>query len=239
VCVLAPSRVCTNADLGTPLAATIPDPAASLLAQLIAASDKADSQTLNRGVTFATRGFVERERVPGRLSPPVTAQSEAWNTRLMITVLSLTLAACSSPMSPSAPNVQGFWHGGWVADSDSCTGNTPYCDLVRGGFVVGDFNLRLTQSGKTLRAFIYVCGNELDPVTGMLAADGTITLSGQGALPFYDPMTLSNFQATISGTSMTGRFACTVNFGSTSNYYSLTGTLKGVSLSSRDPNTPF
>jgi hypothetical protein len=150
------------------------------------------------------------------------------------------ISACSSPASPSVPNVQGLWHGGWVAHTDSCTGIAAYCDQVRSGFVTGGFNLRLTQSGRTLRAFIYVCGNEIDVVTGVLAADGTITLSGQGAVPFYEPMTLSRFHATISGTSMTGTFACTVSPGGfTPNTFSMTGWLQSVSRVSADSNVLF
>jgi len=113
----------------------------------------------------------------------------------------------------------------------------PLCDA---GFKLGGFNLAVTQSDRALRAFIYVCGSEINEVTGAVATDGTITLSGQGAVQFYDPMTLSSFQATISGTAMTGIFACTLNLGgSATDTVTIKGTLKDVTLYSRDPNVPF
>ena len=121
--------------------------------------------------------------------------------------------------------------------ADSCTGNPSYCTAFTGPH---SFNLRLTQSGRTRRAFIFVCGAELDPVTGTLGTDGTITLSGQGQIPPYDPMMLSAFRSIISGASMTGTFSCTVTSAAApSNTYSLTGRLQDVSLYSRDPNVPF
>jgi hypothetical protein len=173
-----------------------------------------------------------------RLPPAMfrrAANHQSRHRLVIIGVLWLIISACGSPTSPSPPDVQGFWHGGWVADS--CTGLTPYCDYAAP--YLGGFNLRLTQSDRTLRAFIYVCGNELDPVTGMVATDGTIALSGQGVLPPYEPMTLSSFHATISGTSMTGTFACTVTISGLGSTYSLTGTLKDVDRFSHDPNVIF
>jgi hypothetical protein len=143
----------------------------------------------------------------------------------IIGALWLGISACGSPTEPSVPNVQGFWRGTWVADA--CTGTsrvtsdgvlTSFCDQTAG---FGSFNLRVTQSDRALRAFIYVCGQEINEVTGLVAADGTITLSGQGVALRYDAMTLSSFKATTSGTLMTGTFACTVNVsGSSSNTYS-------------------
>jgi hypothetical protein len=84
---------------------------------------------------------------------------------------------------------------------------------------------------RALRAFIYVCGQEINEATGVVATDGTLTLSGQGVALAFDPMTLSSFKSTISGTAMTGTFSCTVNVaGSASNTYSITGKLQNVSL---------
>ena len=100
------------------------------------------------------------------------------------------------------------------------------------------FNLRLTQSDRTLQGFIYVCLNEIDGITGRVESDGTISLAGAGAVGTYDPMTLMSFHSTISGTTMTGTFARTVNPG-TPYAISWTGTLKDVVLVSRDPNVPY
>jgi hypothetical protein len=73
----------------------------------------------------------------------MTVQRDAWHSRLLIGALLFTLTACGSPTSPSEPTVQGFWHGGWMADN--CTGSGIYsanCNYLD----AGGFNLRLTQS---------------------------------------------------------------------------------------------
>jgi hypothetical protein len=163
---------------------------------------------------------------------------------VIIGALWLDISACSSPTAPSVANVQGFWRGVWVADA--CTG-TPYLnsDGVPSSFCdfapnFGAFILRVTQSDRALRAYIGVSAHAINEVTGTVATDGTITLSGQGAGPFSNElMTLSSFKSTVSGKSMTGTFAFTVYVnGSTTDTFSIVGRLQDVSLFSPDPNAP-
>jgi hypothetical protein len=98
----------------------------------------------------------------------------------------------------------------------------------------------VTQSGQTLRAFIYICTVEINDLTGTVATDGTIRLSGQvGPTQFNGGMTLSSFQATTDGAAaMTGTFACTL-YPDTPDTVSITGHVKDVPRFSADPNTPF
>lgn len=158
------------------------------------------------------------------------------NDSQALALLALLTIGCSSPTAPSVPNVQGFWHGSWVVDT--CTGTraglSPSC--LAGA---GELNLRVTQSDRALRAFIYVCTVEINDLAGTVATDGTITLSGQvGPTPFNGAMTLSSFQATTNGTAMTGTFACTL-YPDTPDTVSITGHLKDVTLWSRNQNAPF
>ena len=64
-------------------------------------------------------------------------------------VLWLVISACSSPASPSVPHVQGFWHGGWVADS--CIGQPAASQVfyatISGTFMPGTFACTVNISG--------------------------------------------------------------------------------------------
>jgi hypothetical protein len=150
------------------------------------------------------------------------------------------LSTCSSPSSPSEPNVQGFYHGGWMASSCSATGHAT-CPGPGQLPVFGGFNLRVYQSGQSLRAFIFICEGEINEATGSLGTDGTITLSGQDAVSTWAPITLSAFRASVSGGSLNGTFACTTYNGtfSSADTMSWTGTLSNVVLVSPDPNVPY
>ena len=151
----------------------------------------------------------------------------------LLIVLACSGAACGSPTSPSVPTAQGLWHGGWSADT--CTGTGIYsanCFLD-----VGGFDLRLTQSDRALRGFIHVCGSEISDITGAVETDGTVSLSGHGDVPFNVPITLSLFRSTISGSSMTGSFACTIFLGEST--MTMGGKLNDVTRFSPDPNAPF
>jgi hypothetical protein len=158
---------------------------------------------------------------------------------LLILVILATTSACGSPASPSTPDVQGLWHGAWVETTCAVTGQLPA--LTCGGELPGgELFVRLTQSGASVQGFLSVCDSEADNVNGMVASDGTVTLSGRGSVPFYDPITIDTWRSTVTGTAMTGTFGCTLYpGGSTSNTVLLTGTLKNVSLVSRDPGAVF
>src|SRR5262249_54937212 len=99
---------------------------------------------------------------------------------LMFALLFGTTSACGSPTSPSTPNVQGFWHGGWIittcATTGSLSGIVDFCSLTP----LGEFSLGLTQSGRSLSGPVSVCYAAEFKIAGAIAADGTIALSGQG-----------------------------------------------------------
>jgi hypothetical protein len=156
--------------------------------------------------------------------------------RLTAIALLLMTSACGSPTAPSVPNAQGFWRGLWVATACNITGVEPA--NCSGILTTGPLNLRLTQSDRMLQGFIFICDSEINGITGAVETDGTITLAGSGAVSSSTPMTLTTFQSTINGTVMTGSFGCTLDLGG-SNTLSFAGTLKDVSLYSRDPNIPF
>lgn len=153
-------------------------------------------------------------------------------------VVAIVTIGCSgnsnAPTASSAPNVQGFYHGGYAVAS-CAAGGFNSCPPP-GAF--GLFNLRVTQSDRSLRAFVYVCLSEINAATGSVGNDGAITLTGQDAVATYAPIMLSEFHATVSGNSMTGTFACTTSPG-TAYAVSMTGTLRDVVLVSTDPNAPF
>jgi len=162
------------------------------------------------------------------------------NLVVIIGALWLAVSACSSPTAPSVPNVQGVWRGSWVLDA--CTGTGQYSSLVPEVCTPGqgELNLRVTQSDRALRASIDVCVVEISDLTGTVATDGTITLSGQVVPTPLHAVTLSSFQATINGTVMTGTFACTLypNGAPSADTISFKGRLKDVTLFSRDQNAP-
>jgi hypothetical protein len=152
-----------------------------------------------------------------------------------IAVLTMTVSACSSPTSPSVAYVQGFWKGEWAASTCTVTGSvaTSICINPR-----GTFNLRLTQTGQSARAFAYICGSETNSLTGTVAAEGTVKLSGEDVVPSYSPIKVS-LDMTVTVNSMTGSFDCTLQLGGTAGAAVMTGSLNNVTLTSRDPNVPF
>ena len=156
---------------------------------------------------------------------------------VIIGALWLVISACSSPTAPSVPNVQGFWHGSFVVDACTGPGAAPSPSCLSGA---GPLNLRVMLSGRTLRAFIYICTVEINDLTGTVAPDGTITLSGQvGPTQYSGGMTLSSFQATTNAAAaMTGTFACTL-YPDTPDTVSIKGHLTDVPRFSPDPNAPF
>jgi hypothetical protein len=81
---------------------------------------------------------------------------------------------------------------------------------------------------------------EINDLTGTVAPDGTITLSGHvGPTPFSGGMTLSSFHARTNGTAaMTGTFACAL-YPDTADAASIKGHLTDVPRFSPDPNAPF
>jgi hypothetical protein len=145
----------------------------------------------------------------------------------------------NAPTATSVPNVQGSYHGGYSVASCAPSGGFPFpsspCPPTG---TAGGFNLRVTQSDRALRAFVFVCWGEINEAIGSVGNDGTITLTGQDAVGTWAPILLSEFHATVSGNSMTGSFGCTTNPG-TAFAVSMTGTLKDVVLVSTDPNVPF
>src|SRR5262245_57412481 len=98
---------------------------------------------------------------------------------LMLALLLATTSACGSPTSPSIPNVQGSWHGGWIITTCTTTGSLSgiidFCSVTP----IGEFSLGLTQSGRSLRGSVSVCYAAEFKTAGAIAADGTIALSGQ------------------------------------------------------------
>ena len=153
---------------------------------------------------------------------------------LFVVVLLLLTPACSSPVSPSVPNVQGFWAGSWVATT--CTTNFPVsCESILQN---GPLYLRLTQSGQSVQGFLSVCGAEADQMAGTVAANGMLTFAGRGSALFPDSITAS-LASTVSGTVMTGSFVCTLNVDTSGHKIDMTGTLKNVTVVSRDPNAQF
>jgi hypothetical protein len=157
---------------------------------------------------------------------------------LPLALLLATTSACGSPTSPSPPNVQGLWHGGWIATTCATTGAVPgsfdFCTLVS-PLDVGEFVLGLTQSGGSLHGPVSVCYAGEFNIAGTIAADGTIALSGR-----VTTQTITVSSSVVNGTAMTGSFACTIvpSGGPTPGTIvtTVTGILKDVSLISRDPN---
>jgi hypothetical protein len=100
---------------------------------------------------------------------------------------------------------------------------------------LGEFVLRLTQSGRSLRGPVSVCHEAEFNIAGAIGADGTIALSGQTV-----GQTIMVSSAIVNETTMTGSFACTLSpVGAPKSDTTVTivkGVLKDVSLISRDPN---
>lgn len=151
-----------------------------------------------------------------------------------VCVLLFLIPCCGAPTSPSVPNVQGFWVGGWAATT--CTTTLPVQIPCQNNLEAGSTYLRLVQSETAVHGFLHVCGSEADQVNGTVATNGVLTITGSGSLPFNAPITAS-LTSTVSGTVMTGSFACVLDIGGYP--FSMTGILKDVTLFSRDPNTPF
>jgi hypothetical protein len=147
-----------------------------------------------------------------------------------------TAASCActgSSVSPTVPTVQGFWKGSWM--STGCSGSAfeeiHFCQPA------GSLYLRLTQSGTAVHGFISMCGSEADNVSGHLAANGLLLLSGSGKVPNMDPLIISAWNSSVVGSTMTGTFSCTRTIAGVSDM-TITGSLN-VTLSSSDPNIPF
>ena len=143
-------------------------------------------------------------------------------------LVSIVTVGCggNSNAPTSVPNVQGFYHGGYAVTSCVPTAFISANTCPPPG-VEGPFNLRVTQSDRSLQAFVGICGSEIKAATGSVGTGGVIALSGQDAVDSY-PLMLSTFQASVSRNSMTGTFACTTNPG-TAYSVSMTGTLKMLS----------
>ncbi len=75
-------------------------------------------------------------------------------------------------------------------------------------------------------------------MAGTVASNGQVTInSTKGSVAFYGPMTAS-LALMISGTVMTGSFACTLqDSGATT--VTLTGAVQNLTLYSRNPNQNF
>jgi hypothetical protein len=152
-----------------------------------------------------------------------------------VSVLVLLQVACNSPASPSLPNVQGAWQGSWHATT--CAGSGPFASETCANLQMSDHTLylRITQTNQSLRSYVFACMEELEGVPGTISGDSSFTLVGSGVLPPYDPWTLNALNATVSGTSLTGTFSCSIP--RATYQFTLSGTIR-ASLYSRDPNGP-
>ena len=118
-----------------------------------------------------------------------------------------TACGSSSPVAPSpvAFNLGGQWSGSYAVLSCSETGSAAgsgFCEGVgRGGSLT--FTSSGTPSG-TLGIGIYSI-----PVTGHLNAN-TLTLVGQGFIVQNIQLSLNTWQATVTGSTMTGTMTYTV-----------------------------
>lgn len=131
--------------------------------------------------------------------------------RLILTIATITATmACggSSPTAPTPINLSGQWTGQYTISSCTETGsavNAGFCTSLgsRGGLT---FTTSSTTSAVT---GTLVIGGFTIPVTGSLNGS-TLSLTGSSQIVQNFQLTTNTWQATVSGSSMTGNMAFTV-----------------------------
>lgn len=127
-------------------------------------------------------------------------------------VLTLMLAACSSPTAPTPPlSLLGSWTGHYTVTSCTETGSaigTSFCANVGSG---GLLIYAPTQTGTTIGGNLSL-GTFSLPVSGNLDQN-RVTLGGSGEVVSGATLTLNSFQSTVSGNTMTGTLAFTILVG--------------------------
>ena len=130
--------------------------------------------------------------------------------------IALLTVACgddgpATPPTPVVPNFQGQWTGSY--DITGCSGTgvfaTPpaFCDT----FSIGStfpLTLTLTQTGTQVTGTAQF-GNFTMPVSGPIAADGRLLLTGTGVLvqgSITINVSLAKWATVVSGTSMAGNW---------------------------------
>ncbi len=117
--------------------------------------------------------------------------------------LALMVAGCGggdSPTSatPPTPSFAGTWAG--AGQVQQCTGNTTVC--AGAGNSTAPIEFVLTQTGTAVTGSFTVNGAEPRvPITGSVASDGSLNLSGRQTNP---PVTLDSTRLTAAGTAMSG-----------------------------------
>lgn len=131
---------------------------------------------------------------------------------LSLGLLSVVVVGCGgddSPTSPTpvTPSFAGTWAG--TAQLQGCTGNQTACGSTNPA-AAAPTEFVLTQAGASVSGTWTI--NNAEPritVTGTVAADGTLNLTGR---PAGSPVAVDSSRLTVGGTAMSGTLVYTFTF---------------------------
>lgn len=115
-----------------------------------------------------------------------------------------------STSGSATASVAGNWSGQYVVERCDGTGSNQdyFCSAQRGAFPPGSslpISLSLTQNGNSVTGAILL-GQVSGVVSGAVSASGTLLLQGSASAGTLS-LTLSSWNTTASGSSMTGTFS--------------------------------
>jgi hypothetical protein len=131
---------------------------------------------------------------------------------ITLAILCLAAVGCGgddapTTPTPTVPSFAGTWAG--TGQLQQCTGNQAACVQANPN-ATSPVEFVLTQSGTAVSGTWTINGGEPRiPVTGSVATDGSLNLSGRSTAV---PVVVDNSRLTVAGTSMSGTLTYTFTF---------------------------